>query len=180
MGGSTGTGAAILDHFCEQELVGSSSRTRQYVAVHRAWGQFGGEHTPHSSGDSWLELEPHRREVIPQQKILAPTAVLIGRGTFSAAEDFLVLADKIAHFTTIGQPTCGSTGQPLFFDLPGGGMGWIVTKHDRYPDGREFVGPGVQPKIQVTPNLDNYQNNIDADLEEALRFLNQQLKADGM
>jgi carboxyl-terminal processing protease len=118
-----------------------------------------------------LEIEPARRAVIAGAKILAPVAVLIGRGTISAAEDFLVLADSIPHFTTIGTATSGSTGQPLYFDLPGGGMGFIVTKHDTYPDGREFVGPGIQPAIHVTHTIEHCQHGIDADLEQALRFL---------
>jgi carboxyl-terminal processing protease len=171
MGGSTGTGGAILDHFTDQELIGSRSRTRQSVAAHRAWGQHGGEQQPHASGDTWLEIEAWLRQVTSGPKILVPTAVLIGRGTISAAEDFLILADRIPHFTTIGAPTFGSTGQPLLFDLPGGGMGCVVTKHDTYPDGREFVGSGIQPKIPVTYTIRDYAAGTDADLQTAIQFL---------
>jgi C-terminal processing protease CtpA/Prc len=173
-GGSTGIGAAILDHFSQQELVGSLSRTRQSVAARRAWSQFGGEHTPHQGEESWLELEPQRRPVIRGPKILAPTVVLIGRETVSAAEDFLVLADPLPHFTTIGEPTCGTTGQPLAFDLPGGGIGFIVTKHDTYPDGREFVGPGIQPKVRIETTIEDIRQGIDPDLEAALNWIHAQ------
>jgi carboxyl-terminal processing protease len=171
MGGSTGIGAAILDHFSEQELLGSRSRTRKSIAAQRAWSQLGGEQTPQLSDADWVEIEPQRRAVISGPKIMAPAAVLIGRGTVSAAEDFLVMADSIPHFTTIGEPTCGTTGQPLYFDLPGGGMGFIVTKHDTYPDGREFVGPGIQPEIWVEHRLEAIQEGIDADLEQAIKYL---------
>jgi len=57
------------------------------------------------------------------------------------------------RFTTVGEPTWGSTGQPLSLQLPGGGGARICTKRDTYPDGRDFVGYGVQPavKIERTP-----------------------------
>lgn len=172
-GGNSDNGVAILTHFSEGDLVGSRSRTRQTTAARRAWGQFGGEHPPIAPSDNWVEFDPWVVPESPGDKITVPTAVLIGRGTISAAEDFLVMADSIPHFTTIGSPTYGSTGQPLFFDLPGGGLGFVVTKHDSYPDGREFVGPGVKPKIQVTYRLEDIASGIDVDLEEALRFLKQ-------
>lgn len=171
-GGNSDNGAAILEHFSQVDLVGSRSRTRQATAARRAWGQFGGEHPPMAPADSWVEFDPWVRPVTPGDKIIVPTAVLIGRGTISAAEDFLVMADQIPHFTTVGSPTYGSTGQPLFFDLPGGGLGFVVTKHDMYPDGREFVGPGVKPKIPVTYSLEDFAAGVDADLAQALRFLN--------
>jgi len=77
------------------------------------------------------------------EKITVPTVVLIGYPTASAAEDFLIYADKVPHFTKVGQPTYGSTGQPLFFDLPAGFRADLhKTRH--VPDGRDFVGVGVQ------------------------------------
>jgi carboxyl-terminal processing protease len=170
-GGSTGIGAAILDHFSEHDLIDSLSRTRRSTATERAWGQFGGEHSLHWGGDTWVEIKSERIPVSQQPKILAPTAVLTSRSTVSAAEDFLVLAEPIPHFTRIGEPTCGTTGQPLAFDLPGGGVGFVVTKHDTYPDGREFVGPGIQPDILVNPAVDDIANGVDTVLEKALQWV---------
>ena len=68
----------------------------------------------------------------------------------------------------IGEASGGSTGQPLSFELPGGGSGRICTKRDTYPDGKEFVGVGIQPDIVVKPLLANIRKNKDTVLEAAL------------
>jgi len=91
--------------------------------------------------------------------------------TASAAEDFLIYADNQKHMTTIGEPTYGSTGQPLMFELPGGGNARICTKKDTYPDGREFVGYGIQPDIMVEKTLEDYLEGNDPVLKAALEHL---------
>jgi C-terminal processing protease CtpA/Prc len=53
----------------------------------------------------------------------------------------------------VGQPTGGSTGQPLIIGLPGGGSARICSKRDRYPDGTEFIGVGVQHDVEVLPTI---------------------------
>ena len=73
--------------------------------------------------------------------------------------------------TKIGEPTFGSTGQPLFFDLPGGGSARICTKKDTYPDGHEFVGYGITPDIEITKNLIDFIENNDPALEKAIAYL---------
>jgi C-terminal processing protease CtpA/Prc len=78
----------------------------------------------------------------------------------------LTVRGKIA-----GEPTGGSTGQPLFFKLPGGGMARVCTKRDSYPDGRDFVGKGVQPQIIVHPTVSDVRAGRDPVLEAALREL---------
>jgi len=67
--------------------------------------------------------------------------------TFSAAEDFAVVFDAMKRGKIVGEPTGGSTGQPLSFSLPGGGSARVCTKHDRYPDRKEFVGVGIHPNV---------------------------------
>jgi C-terminal processing protease CtpA/Prc len=86
---------------------------------------------------------------IDVKRIVVPTTLLIGHNTASAAEDFLIYADNQKHMTKIGENSFGSTGQPLFIELPGGGYARICTKKDTYPNGREFVGFGVKPDIIV-------------------------------
>jgi len=77
--------------------------------------------------------------------------VLVGPRTLSAAEDFLIPLHASHRAYLVGQRTAGSTGQPLFMMLPGGGGASICTKWDTYPDGREFVGVGVIPDVEVYP-----------------------------
>ena len=93
------------------------------------------------------------------------------RATYSAAEDFVVAFDAMERGHIVGEPTGGSTGQPLLFDLPGGGKGRICTKRDSYPDGREFVGVGVQPQVVVSPRVADLQAERDTVLQKALALL---------
>jgi C-terminal processing protease CtpA/Prc len=98
--------------------------------------------------------------------------VLIGNNTGSAAEDFLISLDDIkGRGTTIGERTYGSTGQPLSFDLPGGGSARICTKRDTYPDGREFVGYGIKPDVEVKRTIADLIAGKDAVLEKAIEIL---------
>jgi carboxyl-terminal processing protease len=71
----------------------------------------------------------------------------------------------------IGEPSGGSTGQPLPFNLPGGGWARVCTKRDTYPDGKEFVGRGVQPQAVVHPTVSDVRAGRDTALEAALREL---------
>lgn len=78
--------------------------------------------------------------------------------------------------TKIGRNSFGSTGQPYLFDLPGGGSARVCTKRDTYPDGREFVGNGVKPDIEVIPTLKDFIANKDVTLNTALDYLNKKIK----
>jgi C-terminal processing protease CtpA/Prc len=72
---------------------------------------------------------------------------------------------------TIGTATGGSTGQPLFIKLPGGGSGRICVKRDRFPDGREFVGLGIQPDIEVKRTVADARAGLDAELARAIEVV---------
>jgi carboxyl-terminal processing protease len=100
-----------------------------------------------------------------------PVVVLIGPRTFSAAEDFTVAFDYMKRGKLIGMPTGGSTGQPVPFNLPGGGQARVCGKHDSYPDGKEFVGIGINPDIMVKPTIKDLLNGVDAAKEKALQLL---------
>lgn len=110
------------------------------------------------------------------KRIVVPTVVLMGNATASAAEDFLIYADALPHFTFMGDKSFGSTGQPYLFDLPGGGRARVCTKKDVYPDGREFVGYGISPDIFVKPTLDEYLQDKDVVLQKAMEFLGGKLQ----
>ena len=97
--------------------------------------------------------------------------VLTSARTYSAAEDFAVAFDTMQRGRIVGEATGGSTGQPLFFDLPGGGKARICTKRDSYPDGREFVGIGVQPQVAVHPRVADLRAGRDTVLASALALL---------
>jgi hypothetical protein len=54
------------------------------------------------------------------QPFLKPIVVLSSPRTFSAAEDFLVAFKPLKRGLIVGEPSGGSTGQPLIISLPGG------------------------------------------------------------
>jgi C-terminal processing protease CtpA/Prc len=96
---------------------------------------------------------------------------LISSRTASAAEDFCVVLSHLRRGKLIGTPTAGSTGQPLFYGLPGGGTGVVCTIQTFSPDGKEFVGVGIDPDITVLQTVSEVQSGNDAALRTALSTL---------
>ena len=91
--------------------------------------------------------------------------------TFSAAEDFAVAFRGMKRGIIVGEASGGSTGQPLFLDLPGGGKGRICVKRDTYPDGTAFVGVGVLPDVEAHPTVAGVRAGTDPVLDRALAEL---------
>lgn len=100
-----------------------------------------------------------------------PLVILTNRMTASAAEDLVVMLQGNKRATVIGEPTHGSTGQPIFFDLPGGGRVQICTCLSRYPDGRSFVGVGVQPDIFVKRTIKGIAEGRDEVRQATIDYL---------
>jgi C-terminal processing protease CtpA/Prc len=94
-----------------------------------------------------------------------PIIVLTSARTYSAAEDFAAVFDAMKRGTIVGEPTGGSTGQPLSVPLPSGDSVNICTKHDRYPDGKEFVG------VPAALTVADFRAGRDTVLEAALKLL---------
>jgi C-terminal processing protease CtpA/Prc len=108
-----------------------------------------------------------------------PTVVLTSWRTGSAAEDFLEYLDRAPQITRVGGRTCGSTGQPLKVPLPGGFTAWICVKRDTFPDGRDFVGVGIVPQVEVAPSIDDVRSGRDPVLDRGLAVLREALRAGG-
>lgn len=182
-GGNSAYGYEILRHFTRQPLRTPVWSSPEHVPAYRAFGQwyssqatvdttermvreslaaYSGERYYHSSGDS----------IMPADTVYdIPVVVLVSTQTASSAENFLVVADPLEHFTFVGEPSFGSTGQPLFLDLPGGGRARICTKRNTYPDGRDYIGPGVQVDIEVQPTAADFNTGRDLVLERGLKEL---------
>ena len=73
----------------------------------------------------------------------------------------------------IGGPTAGSSGTPLIYSLPGGGYGKVVTSRGMYPDGKEYIGIGIQPDIEVDITIEDIKLGQDRILERAKEYLTQ-------
>lgn len=162
-GGSSNHGYYVLSHLIDKKVLTSKTKTKQYVALSKAYG----------NSDTFIEYAPGTIEPIQnKEKYAKPVVVLTSVKTFSAAEDFLVAFDNSKRGLKIGQKTGGSTGQPISFDLPEGGKMRVCTKRDMYPDGKEFIGIGITPDIEITETIESIQNGRDIVLEKAITILN--------
>ena len=181
-GGNTLIVEDILKYLTFHDLTGAKSKMRIHNATYKAWGKFAKDYSwakkyeSYFLGQAWTELPPDiisADDVNVSSKNVVPTAILISRNTSSSAENFLIFADGAEHFTTIGETTFGSTGQPLIVDLPGGATAKICTKRDSYADGRDFVGFGIKPDIYVARDMSYYLSDSDLVLDVAIDFIKQ-------
>lgn len=106
------------------------------------------------------------------RRISCPVEILIGRYTFSAAEDLLVnIYELPGRPILIGEETGGSTGSPLIIPgLPGGGYARICTRRICFPVSmKRFVNSGIKPDIEVKQTVEDYLKGNDIVLERAMR-----------
>jgi C-terminal processing protease CtpA/Prc len=136
-------------------------QTRDYRPTLRAFGM--GMRWDITSGPIYAPHSSKRYE--------GPVAVLCGALTGSAAEDFLMAFDAMERGKIVGEPTGGSTGQPISFALPGGGSGRVCAARTTYPDGTEFVGRGILPDIVVHSTAADVRQGRDVVLEAAAKAL---------
>jgi C-terminal processing protease CtpA/Prc len=173
-GGNSSIAAEILSHFTNINLEGSIWKTKKHIAAFKAWGNYSEKYKSYTQDNAW-ESGTMESLKAKENSHIVPTYVLIGRHTASAAEDFLIYADKLKHFTTVGEKTYGSTGQPIFFDLPGGGSFRICTKRDTYPDGREFVGYGITPQVIIDRMPEHLRSEKDIVLLSSIKKLKEKI-----
>jgi C-terminal processing protease CtpA/Prc len=184
-GGDSRVGREIIKYLTNDTILyGSKTQSRLHIPSYKAWGKW--TKAKDTINNEWSKqsylsyrdeyyfdfpYNPYPTMNMDIDRMEVPTALLIGHNTASAAEDFLVYADNQENMVKIGEPTFGSTGQPLMFELPNGGTGRVCTKKDTYPDGREFVGYGIQPDIKVKKTFSDYLENKDPVLEKAIEYL---------
>ncbi len=162
-GGSSSYGLQILSYLTTQALPSSNA----YVRADNGYTLTRG------SAITWKNLDGKQSTTSYTNQYIytGPVVVLTGAATFSAAEDFVLSYQLLKRGLTIGEATGGSTGQPLGFNLPGGGSARICVKRDTYPDGSDFVGKGLQVDIEVKPTISDIRNGIDPVLNRALQEL---------
>lgn len=162
-GGNSSNGYDILSYLTDKPYRPGSYQSRIYSAVGRARGE--------GVRFENLYTTSTRSPAGGKKLYTKPVAVLISGETFSAAEDFCSAYVGLKRGILVGEPTGGSTGQPLAFSLPGGIMARVCTKRDAYPDGTEWNGIGILPTVPVRPTVAALQAGRDLGLEAALRAL---------
>lgn len=160
-GGNSNVGYRILSMLTNQRFFSSHAETRDYKPTYRAWGRV----------QTNFEFEPYAIQPDNLHQFSGKVVVLTSASTYSAAEDFAVAFDTMKRGKMIGEPTGGSTGQPLMISLPGGGIARICTKKDTYADGKPFVGVGVQPDKLVRLTVEDFRSERDPVLDAALAEL---------
>ena len=138
-GGSSSVGGHVLATLIDKPAPASLSRSTRWIATYRAWGDL----------ERPLRFPLNTVEPDKTKHFSGKVVLLTSPRTFSAGEDLAVAFKQARRGLIIGEPTGGSTGQPLSFPLPGGGSARICTKHDSFADGTDFVGVGVQPDVPV-------------------------------
>lgn len=162
-GGNSNNGFSILNYLTDKPYSTGSYQSRIYSPVGRARGDKV-RFEPVDTGSVALPAGVGKLYT-------KPVVVLIGGMTFSAAEDFCSAYVGMKRGALIGEPTGGSTGQPLVFTLPGGVMARVCTKRDGYPDGTEWNGRGIEPTVLVRPTVADVQTGQDTVLKAALKYL---------
>lgn len=165
-GGNSGVGYRILATLTSQPLPTSKWWTRGHVSAWRAWGR-----PMPVEGGTHGEIQPDA-----QRHFAGPVAVLTSAGTYSAAEDFVAAFKALRRGPVVGGATGGSTGQPLFFKLPGGGQARICAKRDLLADGSEFVGKGIAADVPVAASVAAWRAGRDEVLEAALTQLGERAR----
>jgi carboxyl-terminal processing protease len=160
-GGDSSNGDRLLSMLIDKAVVPTRWSTIEVRAAHRAW-----EQSPTVLSELSETIEPFK------EPFAGPVCVLTSAKTFSAGEDFVAAFLTAKRGPVIGQTTGGSTGQPISCQLPGGGSARFCAKRDRFVDGREFVGKGIEPNIVVADHVSRIRDGIDPVLQRAIQEMN--------
>lgn len=175
-GGSTGVAWHLQKYLTKgRQFLNFAWETRINDGVGKANGNWQEEYKSFYQNKAYRFEKPEIISVSDSiKRIKCPVVILIGRYTFSAAEDFLVNIFEVpGRPKLIGESTAGSTGSPLVIShIPGGGYARICTRRICYPISYErFENCGVKPDIEIKQSIEDYLNSKDVVLERAIAEL---------
>jgi carboxyl-terminal processing protease len=165
-GGSGLIAYAILGYLSPVAIPLPQWKSRQYVPTLRAWGTAG----------SWYTADKQTAPGQPSAYYGKPVVLLTGPRSISATDVFAETFRAMERGTIIGEPTGGTTGDPVGFALPGGGFGRVSTSANV---GTDLVGRGVQPQLLVPRTVEDFLANRDAALEAAVTELQRRKASQG-
>jgi hypothetical protein len=119
--------------------------------------------------------EKIERKVAPQGpwRYDRPVVLLIGQKCMSSNESFVGMMTGDPDVTTMGDHTCGSSGNPQIIHLPLEMTVSVPQWIDYLPDGSPLDERGFQPQIPFTPAPGAYEGDRDDLLVAALLRLRQ-------
>lgn len=168
-GGSDSVSAEMVGRLIEQPLDGQIYEVSAYRPDHRAFRQ------PQET------VRTRQPRIAPSRgrRFSGPLVVLVGEQTHSAAEGGFVSVIRARPRTQLaGEPTAGSTGQPMGFRLPGGGLGAVCSRRTLAPDGSAFVGIGFQPDVRMALTWEDVYLGRDSMVDRAVVIVMQAIQAD--
>jgi C-terminal processing protease CtpA/Prc len=131
-----------------------------YVAAHKSWGR----------AQQWTT---GGNTILPRdgKRYAGPVVILTAGTASSTAEDFIISLKYAGRAVLVGEKTAGSAGNPLEFPLPGGGRFEVATFRAYLPDGREYIGIGVQPDLEIHPTREDIVGGTDPALEKGIEII---------
>ena len=101
-----------------------------------------------------------------------PVAVLIGQRCMSSNESFIAMMSGASNVTTMGDRSCGSSGNPTIVRLPLDMTAVSVPRWiDYLPDGTPLDERGFQPRIPFKATAGAFERNRDDLLVAAVDLL---------
>lgn len=161
-GGDSRNGYAVLSRLVSRPIATTAGRIPLYGGALRAWS------LPRPllrEKDDILQPDSAR------PRFAGPVAVLTSAFTYSASENFCAAFRGAARGLLVGEPTGGSTGQPVIFPLPAGGVGLVCARRTTFADGSPIVGRGIEPDLYVPVTLAGVAAGRDEVLEAAIAAL---------
>ncbi|MFC2097845.1 S41 family peptidase [Bacteroidota bacterium] len=163
-GGNSANGDKVIQRLIQHKIPTIKRKTLAYRSSERAWKN-------EVFGQNWFNYEQGYLEPRGSFQFNGPIVVLTSPNTWSASENFLAPLVTDKRITIVGQPTGGSTGQPLFIPLVGGAYFGICSVRNEFVDGQEFVGFGIQPDVYIEPDLFELRKGRDNILLKAIEIL---------
>lgn len=132
----------------------------KYVAAETNWGR------PPEWGTADNTIAPREGK-----RFMGPVTILTAGTASSTAEDFAISLREAGRAVLVGERTAGSAGNPISLPLPGGGRFEMATFRAYLPDGREYVGLGLEPDVAIAPTRQDIRTGADAVMEKGLEVL---------
>ena len=165
-GGNSWHANSVAGFLTDQPLKNEKWKSLSYVPAYRSWDR----------PTEWIEGSLSLVEPRKGKRYTGPLVILTGPGTHSSAEDFLVPLQYSQRAMLVGEKTAGSTGNPITVPLPGGGMFRVVSLRAMFPDGREFVGIGISPDVEVHPTQRDLLKGTDPVLQKGIEVIRNKAK----
>jgi hypothetical protein len=119
--------------------------------------------------------EKYERKVAPRGpwRYNRPVILLIGQKCMSSNESFIGMMTGDPALTTMGDHTCGSSGNPEIVNLPLEMTVSVPKWIDYLPDGTPLDERGFQPQIPFKPEPGAFQGDRDDLLKAAIERLSE-------